>query len=102
MKRRIRLTENDLHKIVRNSVRRILKEATIDTEYGKISTNPLKPSNDDEDTQGRWKNDTIEMLASLSTDKFIKYWNNRMKYDDPDTVDAIYQEYYKRHQIGEI
>lgn len=64
-KKLIRLTESDLHKIVKESVNRVIKEATFDTPYGSVSSNPLKPTFDDIETQNRWKNDTIEMLANL-------------------------------------
>ena len=101
-KKLIRLTESDLHRIVKESVNRVIREATIDTQYGGISTNPLKPTFDDVETQNRLKNDTIEMLANLDEKRFMRFWNNRMKYDDPDTVDAIYREYYKRHQNGQL
>lgn len=101
-KKLIRLTEQDLHRIVKESVNRVIKEAKIDTLYGGVSTNPLKPTFDDAETQNRWKNDTIEMLANLDDKQFMRYWNNRMKYDDPDTVDAIYREYYKRCQNGQL
>ena len=101
-KKLIRLTESDLHRIVKESVNRVIREATIDTQYGGISTNPLKPTFDDVETQNSLKNDTIEMLANLDDKRFMRFWNNRMKYDDPDTVDAIYREYYKRHQNGQL
>ena len=101
-KKQIRLTESDLHRIVKESVKRVINEATFDTPYGGVSTNPLKPTFDDAETQNCLKNDTIEMLANLDDKRFMRYWNNRMKYDDPDTVDAIYREYYKRHQNGQL
>ena len=101
-KKIIRLTESDLHKIVKESVNRLIKEATLDTPYGGVSTNPLKPTFDDAETQNRLNNDIIEMLANLDDKRFMRYWNNRMKYDDPDIVDAIYREYYKRHQNSQI
>ena len=101
-KKLIKLTESDLHRIVEKSVKRVIKEATFDTPYGGVSTNPLKPTFDDAETQDRLKNDTIEMLSNIDDKRFMRYWNNRMKYDDPDIVDAIYHEYYKRHQNGQL
>lgn len=101
-KKLIRLTESDLHRIIKESVNRVIKEATVDTPYGAVSDGPLRSTFDDAETQNRWKNDTIEMLANLDDKRFMKYWNNRMKYDDPDIVDAIYREYYKRHQNGQL
>ena len=101
-KKLIRLTESDLHRIVEKSVKRVIKEATFDTPYGGVSTNPLKPTFDDAETQDRLKNDTIEMLSNIDDKRFMRYWNNRMKYDDPDIVDAIYHEYYKRSQNGQL
>lgn len=39
MKRLIRLTEGDLHRIVRNSVKRVLRESDYDDEYeGQLPT----------------------------------------------------------------
>ena len=102
MKQTIRLNERQLRQIVTESVKRVLKEAKIDTPYGCVSTSPLKTTFDDGDTQSRLKNDTIEMLSSLSNEKFMKYWNKRMQFDDPDIIDAIYQEYRKRVQQGQL
>ena len=101
-KKLIRLTESDINRIVKESVNRVIKEATFDTPYGGVSDRPLKLTFDDTETQNRWKNDIIEMLTNLDDKRFMKYWENRMKYDDPDIVDAIYSEYYKRHQNGQL
>ena len=101
-KKLIKLTESDLHRIVEKSVKRVIKEATLDTPYGGVSTNDLNPTFDDAETQNRLKNDTIEMLSNIDDKRFMRYWNNRMKYDDPDMVDAIYHEYYKRRQNGQL
>lgn len=95
------LKENKITKIVAESVKKVLKES-METPYGRVSTNPLKPTFDDTETQNRLKNDTISMLSQIPTDRFMKYWNMRMQYDDPDMVDAIYAEYHKRHSRGEI
>jgi hypothetical protein len=100
-KKLVRLTESDLHRIINESVKRVIKES-MDTPYGSISNNNLKHTFNDDETQNRLKNDTIEMLANLDDKQFMKYWNNRMKYDDPDVVDAIYHEYYNRHQNGQL
>lgn len=93
---------NLVTKIVKESVKRVLNEAKVNTPYGSVSTNPLKPSFDDRDTQTSLKNDTIEMLSSLPNERFMKYWDKRMQFDDPDIIDAIYQEYRNRVQKGQL
>lgn len=103
MKRKVvRLSESDLHSIIEESVKRIISESTFDTPYGKVSNEPLKPTFDDAETQGRLKNDVVEMLPKLSDERFMKYWEKRLSFTDPDVVDAIYQEYYRRHQGGKM
>ena len=57
----------------------------------------MKPTFDDAETQNRFKSDTIDMLSKIPDDRFIKfYWERRLKFNDPDTVDAIYKEAIKR------
>lgn len=102
MKRKIRLTESDLHRIVKESVRKVINEATFDTPYGPVSNNPLKPTFDNEEEQNLFKNDIIDAISNADDKRFMIWWNKRMAYDDPDVVDAIYNEYYKRRQNGQI
>ena len=93
-----KLNESQLRNIIKESIKKVLMEGTYDSIYGKISTNPYKPTFDNPDEQSQWKQDNIEMLSKLSDEQFMKYYNNRMAYDDPDMVDAIYQEYAKRYK----
>src|SRR5574344_1397366 len=52
---KLRLTESQLHRVIKESVNKVLREGL-----------DFKPTFDDEETQNRWKNDTIQMLSQLS------------------------------------
>lgn len=83
---KIRLTESKLHRVIKESVNKVLREGL-----------DFKPTFDNDEVQNRWKNDTIQMLSQLSDEKFMeKYFNKRLSFDDPATVDAIWQEYVRR------
>lgn len=69
----------------------------INTIYGKVSTNGYKPTFDNPVKQAEYKNDTVEMLSKLSDGRFKKHWDLRFQVDDPDVVNALYNEYAKRY-----
>lgn len=50
----------------------------------------------DRETQSRLKQDTIDILANLNEERFMRHFNNRSQIDDPDILDAVWQEYAKR------
>ena len=89
-KNRIRLTESQLHQVIKESVKRVLNES-----FGN-------PTYQDDETQARLKQDTIEMFSSLDNERLMKHFNNRLQIDDPDVLDALWQEVSKRKQMGKL
>ena len=73
------------------------EKGMINTVYGKVSTNELKPTFDDPEVQARYIEDLKVTFARMSDERFQKHWNLRLQNDDPQVVDLIYQEYAMRY-----
>lgn len=91
------LGESKLNKIVTESVKKVLKEMEEPTPYGPMTSGEWKPTFDDPTQQSQLASDTRDMLSKIPQERFVKlYWNRRLTFKDPDTVDAIYKEAIKR------
>lgn len=84
-KNRISLTESQLHRVIKESVKRVL----VNEGFGD-------PTFNDAETQSRLNQDVIDMYASLDDERFMKHFNNRLQIDDPYVLDALWKEYAKR------
>lgn len=93
----VKINENTLRRIVSESVKKVLKEMETPTPYGPMTSGELKPTFDDPTHQSQLASDTRDMLSKIPQERFVKlYWNRRLTFKDPDTVDAIYKEAIKR------
>lgn len=91
------LSESQLHNLIAESVKKVLKEMETPTPYGPMTSGEWKPTFDDPNQQGQLASDTVDMLSKIPDERFVKlYWDRRMTFKDPDTVDAIYKEAIKR------
>lgn len=88
MKKTIRMNERELHRLISESLKRVLNE----DNFGDKTFH-------DESTQSNFKQDMIDMLASLDDNRFMQHFNNRLQVNDPDILDALWQEYVKRKHI---
>ena len=67
MKQRIRLTESDLHRIVKESVKRVLRESTDGNLYAQIQTIDKSLSQIDDDTHvSRFYSDENQITIAVS------------------------------------
>ena len=82
---RIRLTESQLNKVIKESIKQVLKEGFGDKTFN------------DAETQDNFRQDIIDMFAGLDDTRFMRHFNNRHQIDDPDVLDALWQEYVKRN-----
>ena len=93
----VKINENTLRQIVAESVKKVLKEVEIQTPEGLMTYGEWKPTFDDPTKQSQLASDTVDMLSKIPQERFVKlYWNRRLTFKDPDTVDAIYREAIKR------
>ena len=93
----VKINENTLKQIVAESVKKVLKEMEISTPYGPMTSGEWKPTFDDPTQQSQFASDARDMLSKIPQERFVKlYWNRRLTFKDPDTVDAIYKEAIKR------
>lgn len=93
----VKLNENALRQIVAESVKKVLKEMETPTPYGPMTSGEWKPTFDDPTQQSQLASDTRDMLSKIPQERFVNlYWNRRLTFEDPDTVDAIYKEAIKR------
>ena len=96
-KNTVKLNESALRQIVAESVKKVLKEMETQTPYGPMASGDWKPTFDDPAQQSQLASDTSDMLSKVPQERFVKlYWNRRLTFNDPDTVDAIYKEAIKR------
>ena len=91
----VKINENTLRKMVAESVKKVLNE--METPYGPMASGEWKPTFDDPTQQSQLASDTRDMLSKIPQERFVNlYWNRRLTFKDPDTVDAIYKEAIKR------
>jgi ribosomal protein S21 len=96
-KNAVKINENTIKQMVAESVKRVLNEMETPTPYGSMTSGEWKPTFDDPSQQRQLASDTIDMLSKIPQERFVKlYWNRRLTFKDPDTVDAIYKEAIKR------
>lgn len=77
MKKVIRLTENDLYRIVRNSVNKLLKEDSIDHYFGWMDDKDYSQYDDEERRELEQDLDFRDSLSSYQKDKEIESdWND--------------------------
>jgi hypothetical protein len=89
--------ESQLREMIAQSVKKVLKEMETPTPYGPMTSGEWKPTFDDPKQQEEFSSDVIDMLSKIPDERFVNlYWNRRLTFDDPNTVDAIYKEAIKR------
>lgn len=88
MKRRIRLTESDLHRIVRETVKRAINEAMIDREGQPYIEDESWPAGGGLDDRCSYNKECLEAYNLMSPDEMGKYLREkgfRMIDEDSDS-----------------
>ena len=72
MKKIVRLTENDLHRIIKESVKRVLRESNVSSH--EYNTLPLE--------DGGWDSYAFDYDSALDHAKSIEDWDDMMRHRD--------------------
>ena len=98
MKRRIRLTESDLHRIVKKSVNRVLNEVSTDTLHNAYQksqklTKRMPVLSDDPKIRRRFRQ------KHTFGDELAKRHSNEISAIDPDTTQGYGADFYEHPEL---